>query len=154
MTIGERIKMVRIQKGLSQKKLGERCIPPIHDVQIRKYERGEVTPKMETVIRIAEGLEIPPVELAGPEWESLNYEARTQHYPPFLQYLGSLGYKVFGDSSPEPLGNVTIQRPNGGYILITPEGKEIFFTGDQFKAFEKAIADSVEYQLWQQIKRR
>ena len=149
MTVGQNIKKFRKEKGLTQKQLGE--LTGIDEANIRKYELCKQNPKIETVMKIADGLGISPVDLIGPEWESLNYEARTQHYSPFLQYLGFLGYKIFSDFSPESFGNVTIQRPNGGYIVVAPDGKEkTTFTGDQFKEFEKAIADSVEYQLWQQ----
>ena len=63
MTIGERIKALRIKQGLTQRQLGEMCDPPIHEVQLRKYERGEVTPKMQNACRIANALKVPVSEL-------------------------------------------------------------------------------------------
>lgn len=71
MTIGEKIKAARKGCGLTQRQLGERCEPKIHEVQIRKYERGEVTPKLDTIKRIATGMGITPVDLIGPEWFDL-----------------------------------------------------------------------------------
>ena len=154
MSIGERIKAIRVEHGLSQLELGNRCVPPMKDVQIRKYERGEVKPKMENAVRIAYALGVPVSELYGEEWDQADYEARTEHYPPFLQYLSSLGYRVQPARDQEPMGNITVNKPNGGFIVIDPNGEETTFSGGQFKEFEKAIAASVEYQVWQQRHRK
>lgn len=62
MTIGERIKTARKRAKLTQRALGEKCDMP--DSQIRQYELGMVTPKIETLRRIAKGLDIPLYELA------------------------------------------------------------------------------------------
>lgn len=69
MTISEKIKTIRKERGLTQKQFGDLC--GIHEVQIRKYERGEVTPKMENIKKIADGLGIHPSDLIGPEWFDL-----------------------------------------------------------------------------------
>lgn len=62
MTIGERIKTARKKAKLTQRALGEKCDMP--DSQIRQYELGMVTPKIETLRRIAKGLDVPLYELA------------------------------------------------------------------------------------------
>ena len=54
---GDRIKKYRIEKKLTQKKLGELC--GIADSNIRKYEAGNQNPKIETLQKIADALEIP-----------------------------------------------------------------------------------------------
>lgn len=54
---GDRIKKYRIEKKLTQKKLGELC--GIADSNIRKYEAGIQNPKIETLQKIADALEIP-----------------------------------------------------------------------------------------------
>lgn len=54
MTTGEKIRAARKAAGLTQKKLGEKCQMP--DSQIRQYELGMVSPKMETLRRIATAL--------------------------------------------------------------------------------------------------
>lgn len=53
---GEMIRKYRIQKGMTQKKLGELC--GIADSNIRKYETGKQTPKINTLQRIADALEV------------------------------------------------------------------------------------------------
>lgn len=56
MTQGELIKKIRIEKGLSQKELGQKC--GLADSAIRRYELGGAKPKLETLYRIAAGLEV------------------------------------------------------------------------------------------------
>jgi len=54
MHIGEKIKQIRLEKHITQKVLGERCDMP--DSQIRQYESGKITPKIQQIARIAAGL--------------------------------------------------------------------------------------------------
>lgn len=63
MTVGENIKRIRKEKGLTQKKLGELCEPKINEVQIRQYELGKAKPKIETVDRIASALGVRVIDL-------------------------------------------------------------------------------------------
>ena len=53
----EMLKLLRKQKGLTQKQLGERC--NIAESTIRRYENGGLRPKLETIKRIAVALEVP-----------------------------------------------------------------------------------------------
>lgn len=72
MTIGENIRNIRKEKGLTQKQLGERC--QINEVQIRQYELGKANPKIETVQKIAAALEVDSYSLysfdVAPEFSS------------------------------------------------------------------------------------
>lgn len=61
MPTGIRIKEIRKQKGLTQKQLGDIC--GIADANIRKYENGKQNPKIETLKKIADALEVPLYEL-------------------------------------------------------------------------------------------
>lgn len=58
MTIGENIKRIRKEKGLTQKRLSE--LSGINEAQIRRYELGgkNANPKIETVERIAKALDV------------------------------------------------------------------------------------------------
>ncbi len=55
--LGERIKNLRKQKGMSQEKLSE--LANLHSTYIGQLERGEKNPSIETVFKICAGLEIP-----------------------------------------------------------------------------------------------
>lgn len=63
MGIGKNIKAFRLKKGLSQKKLGE--LSNINPAQIRRYELegANSTPKLETLRKISNALEVPIWEL-------------------------------------------------------------------------------------------
>ena len=62
-TIGENIKRIRKEKGLTQKQLGDLCNPPMADSAIRRYEIGKANPKIETLMKIAEALNVKLSEL-------------------------------------------------------------------------------------------
>lgn len=77
MTIGERIKMARNRAGLTQKELGERM--GVSGTMIAMYETDSRNPKVETIRKIAEALDIPTFELNtglrfGSELEKIFYE--------------------------------------------------------------------------------
>lgn len=57
MSIGENIKKLRKEKGLTQKQLGILCQPPIDEANIRKYENDKQNPKIETLEKIANALD-------------------------------------------------------------------------------------------------
>lgn len=56
MTIGEKIKALRQKKGLTQKQLGNLC--GMADSAIRRYENGRANPKIETVQKIVDALDM------------------------------------------------------------------------------------------------
>lgn len=72
MTIGERIRKIRTEKGLTQKKLGELC--GMNEVQIRQYELGKANPKIETIERIAIALNCSSNDLRGIPGDSIFYD--------------------------------------------------------------------------------
>lgn len=61
MTIGELLKKARLDAGMTQKELAEKC--GMADSAIRKYESGKVIPKINTVKKIAAALNVPWYEL-------------------------------------------------------------------------------------------
>ena len=63
MTIGEKIKYFRIQKGMTQAKLAE--LSGIHPVSIRKYETNKMIPQSQQIDKIAETLEISSFAITG-----------------------------------------------------------------------------------------
>lgn len=56
MDIGEIIKKKRVELGLSQKRLGELCEPPIDASHIRRIESGRTKPTADTIERISKAL--------------------------------------------------------------------------------------------------
>lgn len=65
MTLGENIRRIRKEKGLSQSDLAKKLGVPYQ--QIGQYENAKRNPKLETIAKLARALEVPIVELIGKE---------------------------------------------------------------------------------------
>lgn len=61
MTIGEKIKQARKKAGYTQKELGEKL--GISQVRVAQYENGIRNPKIETIKKIAEALNVEIIDL-------------------------------------------------------------------------------------------
>lgn len=60
---GERVRQRRLALGLSQEAAAVRC--GIHWTQLGKVERGQRSLRLETIVKIAAGLEVDPGELVA-----------------------------------------------------------------------------------------
>ena len=69
MPTGIRIKEIRRNKGLTQKQLGEKC--HIAESTIRRYESGNLNPKIETLQKIADALGCDILDLMEIEVEPI-----------------------------------------------------------------------------------
>lgn len=63
MNFGERLKTLRKYRKLTQKELGSKCDMP--DSQIRKYESNNITPRLDTLIKLANALNVQLTDLTG-----------------------------------------------------------------------------------------
>lgn len=91
MSIGENIKKIRVQKGLTQKQLGELC--GMADSAIRRYENGRANPKLETVEKIANVLDVNASILLGfniDEYGPIKSEEEYEEAIKLLQFLKEL----------------------------------------------------------------
>ena len=77
--VGEMIKKYRLKRGFTQKQLGELC--NIADSNIRKYESGRQNPKLETIEKIANVLDVHPLVLLGQISEKLDSDLKTSIDP-------------------------------------------------------------------------
>lgn len=66
--IGNRIRKIRIDRGLSQTELGERI--GLSADRVQKYENGARKPKMEMLIKIADALGVSSLALSDPNTTS------------------------------------------------------------------------------------
>ncbi len=65
MTIGENIKRIRKEQGITQKQLSE--LTGIAEATIIRYEKGKFKPNIKQVERIAEALNVPPYNFLDTE---------------------------------------------------------------------------------------
>lgn len=75
MTTGERIRMVRLENGMTQKQVAEAC--GMADSAIRKYESGRIAPKADTLQRIAAALNVSVYMLLSDDEKELYLQAET-----------------------------------------------------------------------------
>lgn len=71
MDFGKKVKEIRKSKGLSQRELGEKM--GITQQTIAQYERAIEQPKLTTVRKLAEALDVPIGELVT-DWASFSHE--------------------------------------------------------------------------------
>lgn len=102
MTLGERIKMIRLNLHLKQQELADRA--KVSRVAIGNYERGERQPTAEILQKIANALDVSVDALLGVEqkknlWEEFdrqhpNMKDKVERFEIFIRYLKTLGYCV------------------------------------------------------------
>lgn len=173
MAVGENIKRIRKERGLTQKKLGTLC--GIAEPTIRRYEAGTLNPKLETVEKIASALGVAPPVLMGVEYWDKKYPKiaeESKEYEGFIDYLNSLGYIVKDIYSPSQIPIEEFEK-TGKMDLIPEEcikfgvipaeshcvelikdGKSFILEDDEFSAMLKDTKDIIALKLWQKSQGR
>ena len=107
MTIGELLKHARLDAGLTQKELAEKC--GMADSAIRKYESGKIVPKVDTMRRISNALNVDIGKLYGIEGGSCDTEQISRLYSKI-----SLVAKKYGKSESDIVSwiNKNLSNPN------------------------------------------
>ena len=139
MAIGENIKRIRKEKGLTQKTLGELC--KINEVQIRQYELGKANPKIETIQKIANALGVSEYELQGISVREIvsSLSATTS----FFNYLQSIGYEM--QESP---------YNNNWVIHVTSTGEDIELSSDELNTLEYSTKENIDLKILKLIRDR
>lgn len=119
MTIGENIKRIRQEKGLTQKQLGNLCNPSMADSAIRRYEAGKANPKIETIQKIADALNVSLDEFI-PD----SYDVSQEHpiaFPGLEKKLSEIGYHIgYGyDYAEYSDDEIWITSPDGEKLFIS-----------------------------------
>lgn len=139
MAIGENIKRIRKEKGLTQKALGERC--NISEGNIRKYESNRQKPKIETIQRIANALGVSEYELQGISTKEIVSSLSTT--ATFFSYLQSIGYEV--QESP---------YNNDWVIHVTNTGEDITLSSEELDALEYSTKENIDLKILKLIRDR
>lgn len=118
MTVGENIKRIRKEKGLTQKKLGELC--GINEVQIRRYELGgkNSNPKIETLRKIADALEVKLFQLTDGDYSSFSAEEMRDDFLKSATPLDEFHKKLVANAKEEE-NNLL-----GNYRQLNTEGRQ------------------------------
>ncbi len=89
MTVGEKIKSIRKQNGISQQKLGSML--GVSQAMIAQYENGKRIPKIETLIKIAEALDCEVSNIMN--YESITNEQEKEEKK-FNEFPGNLNIDI------------------------------------------------------------
>ena len=86
MTVGENIRRIRKERGLTQRQLGE--LVGASEAYISAYESGRRNPKPASIEKIAEALSVNPEVLQNSEFDGI--AAMHKLFQIFRQYSGNL----------------------------------------------------------------
>ncbi|MCD7745723.1 MAG: helix-turn-helix domain-containing protein [Lachnospiraceae bacterium] len=155
MSIGENIRAVRQQKGLSQKKLGELC--GIAEPTIRRYEAGTLNPKLGTIEKIASALGVSSFSLIGTMYPGKKYPRfanGNKEFEGFIDYLNSIGYIINDNYLPSQQSlneKIEVENNEGASIELIKDGKSYVMDYSEFTALLGDTKGIIELRLWQKL---
>lgn len=140
MTVGENIKRIRKEKGLTQKKLGELC--GINEANIRKYENGNQNPKIETVDKIASALGVNIVDImerfTSEQWKNTTEYQRLEKLVQAKEGIIAILTDIYGKIEDKDIDG---KYGSGHYYLIGEGEKQfILYDGDIDALYESTKA--------------
>lgn len=135
MTIGENIRKIRKEKGLTQKALGRLC--GINEANIRKYEINQnITPQLKTIEKIASALEVKVADLMGISDYLEEAEQAIHEGNSFKNYLGVLGYEVH--ESP---------YDDKWVIHIKDSNTDIYISDEEMDILESTTKENIDLRI-------
>lgn len=133
MNIGENIKNIRKEKGLTQAELGEKL--SVSQQMIGQYENGKNSPQMDTLKKIAMALEVNIVDLMGISDYLNSVENEMRQSTNFYDYLASLGYII-----------LEIEHEKGCAAYLKTPNKDIELSSDDIKLLNE-LEDSTSKDI-------
>ena len=121
--IGEKIKNARIKAKMTQKELGEKC--NMADSAIRRYENNRAHPKIETIIKIAKALNIPPSDLLSDVIYVTNEEK--ERFSEAAKAVDPARLAEANKQSKENLNKRKREQLLSNYDKVNEDGKEKIF---------------------------
>lgn len=161
MTVGENIRKLRLERGLTQKKLGELC--GIAEPNIRKYELDKANPKIETIEKIASALRVPISKIKGDIWSEFdkknpNIVKELAKFEDFMEFLKESGYiyeykivKWHWEDENETDPSKKVQTPDEWEITLIKDRKEAKFTEAEFTELQEFTKEAVEGKFYKKV---
>lgn len=144
MSIGKKIKQIRKEKGLTQKKLGE--LSGINEVQIRQYELERATPKIATIDKIANALNVSIIDIMGPftigQYKTTSEYKKVERLVSAQQGIIAILQDIYGkveDKSPEGT------YAEGHYYLIGEGNNQFVLYDGDIDTLYKAAKGSISF---------
>ena len=139
VTIGENIRKIRKEKGLTQKALGKLC--GINEANIRKYEiNSNITPQLKTIEKIATALEVKVADLMGISDYLDEVEKEIHETTSFKDYLGILGYEIH-ESPYDDKWVINIKKSN----------TEIYISSEEMDTLERTTKENIDLRITKYI---
>lgn len=132
MTVGENIKRIRKEHGLTQEELGKKI--DVSGVAIMRYEKGQREPKLETIEKIANALEVSSYELQG--ITSNDILKSLSDTTSFYNYLHALGYEIY--KSP---------YNDKWEITIKESGQKIYINSVEMNILESTTKENIDLRI-------
>ena len=160
MPIGEKIKHWRVQKGLSQKELGDQI--GMSQQQIGQYETGTRTPKQETLLKIAKALGVHLRDLADNSWlEEIDRQYPTAgeeyaRYKAVNKYLEEMWFTIserpikLRDEEVDDEGH-TAKIPDEWEIILSKDGHTATFTDAEFEELQAGAKEAIEGRFYKKV---
>lgn len=151
MTVGENIRRIRKERGLTQKQLGE--MVGVSEAYIRAYESGRRNPKQQSLEAIATALHVNVEALTGADFDGV--KAMHRLFQVFCQYSGELfeyqdkdGNDMVGIS----FGSLTLMRSwLERYEEYMDEVEKCNEIKDVKKRGEALLQAEADFNLWMDI---
>lgn len=160
MTIGENIRRIRKEKGITQKELGERL--NMTQSAIGQFENDKTSPKKDTIEKIASALSVKPSELMKGVWETLDKKhsdeiKNTVKHLEFIDFLKSSGYSYdyrvtkwhYGEVIGEP--NIREQIIDEAETTLSKDGYTVIFTEGEFEELQTGAKEAIEGKFYKKV---
>lgn len=156
MNTGERLRSIRVHRGLTQKELAKAA--NISEISVRKYESGERQPKHETVHQLAKVLDV------NESWLKEGIESEIRKEESFVKYLIALGYSVtFANEVLEwhhedivddgiIMGKAEVTDKETYSVSITNGNCTVNLDEAQFENLKTAVKKCIEFELFKASK--
>ena len=161
MPVGDRIRAIRTERGLTQKELGELC--GMADSAIRRYESNRGNPTQKTLLKIAKALGVHLRDLADNSW----LEEFEQQHPDavenakrglaVIQYLEEMGFTIssqvlkwhWENASDPPEERVQIADEVG--TVLSKDGHTATFTDAEFEELQAGAKEAIEGKFYKKV---
>lgn len=160
MTIGENIRRIRKEKGITQKELGERL--NMTQSAIGQFENNKTSPKKDTIEKIASALSVKPSELMKGVWETLDKKhsdeiENTVKHLEFIDFLKSSGYSYdyqvtkwhYGEVIDEP--NIREKIVDESETTLSKDGHKATFTEKEFEELQAGAKEAIEGKFFKKV---
>lgn len=165
MTIGENIRRIRKERGLTQKELGE--LLNMTQAAIGQFENDKTSPKTETIEKIASALSVTPADLmkGNPLWEefdkvseSKKLSEEVEHLEATAAYCKDLGYTVdeqvikwHWEDEKEPEPSKRVQIVDEVEYTLTQDGHKAKFTQAEFEELQAGAKEAIEGRFYKKV---